>query len=40
MAALGGQWNGEQILSADRIEQSLSSHIGEDDRLFFYGYHW
>jgi CubicO group peptidase (beta-lactamase class C family) len=36
----GGQWNGEPLLPASWITQSLTPQIGMDDRLFFYGFHW
>ncbi len=36
----GGSRQGEPLLPAGWIEQSLMAQIGMDDRLFFYGFHW
>jgi len=36
----GGRWNGDRILPATWIAQSLTPQIGMHDRLFFYGFHW
>ena len=35
-----GRCNGEPLLPATWIEQSLAPQIGMHDRLFFYGFHW
>ena len=46
MARLGqlvldqGQWEGQQIVSAEWIKDSIVPQIGPADRTLFYGYQW
>jgi CubicO group peptidase (beta-lactamase class C family) len=46
MAKLGqlvldrGRWNGQQIVPADWIDESITPQIGCSDNIYFYGYQW
>ena len=35
-----GQWEGQQIVSAEWIKDSIVPQIGPADRTLFYGYQW
>jgi CubicO group peptidase (beta-lactamase class C family) len=35
-----GQWNGEQVVPAEWIGESLAPQIGCSDSIYFYGYQW
>jgi CubicO group peptidase (beta-lactamase class C family) len=35
-----GQWNDEQVVSTQWIDESTSPQIGPADRIYFYGYQW